>query len=84
MYMGRTRTSLILSVFVSTAYVVRLLSSLLLIWLTLGWKVRRARRALEKELIGQGMPKREARKIGAQYAALKDEAINVLKRSLRP
>jgi len=81
--MGRARTPLIVSVFVSVANVVRLLGSLLAIWLTLGWKVRRARRALEKELIKQGMPKRDAKKIGAQYAALKDEAMNALKRSLR-
>lgn len=82
--MGKTKTPLVLSVFVSAAYVVRLLGSLLLIWLTLGWKVRKARRALERELKRQGMSKRDAEKIGAQYAALKDEAINALKRSLRP
>jgi len=81
--MGRARTPLILSVFISVASIVRLLGSLLVIWLTLGWKVRRARRALEKELIKQGMPKRNAKKIGAQYAALKDEALNALKRSIR-
>jgi len=81
--MGRTKTSLILSVFISAAYLVRLLGSLLVIWLTLGWKVRKARRALEKELTNQGMPKRDAKMIGAQYAALKDEAVNALKRSLR-
>jgi len=81
--MGRARIPLILSVFISAAYVARLLGSLLVIWLTLGWRVRKARRALEKELIKQGMPKQEAKKIGAQYAALKDEAINALKRSIR-
>jgi len=81
--MGRARTPLIFSIFISVASVVRLLGSLFVIWLTLGWKVHRARRALEKELIKQGMPRREAEKIGAQYAALKDEAMNVLKRSLR-
>jgi len=51
------------------------------IFLTLGWKVRKAREALEKELIKMGMPKEAAKRIGAKYAALKDDTINAMKRS---
>ena len=75
------RTLLIVSVIGGAVSAVRLLGSLAVIYLTLGWKVRKARRALEKELVKTGMPKDAAKRIGAQYAALKDDTINAMKRS---
>jgi len=77
------RSLLIVSVISRAVSVVRLLSSLFLIYLTLGWNVRRAKRAFEKELVKQGMPKEDARRMSARYAALKDDALNTLKRSIR-
>ena len=77
------RSLLIVSVISGSVSVVRLLSSLFLIYLTLDWNVRRAKRAFEKELIKQGMPKEDAKRMSARYAALKDEALNTLKRSIR-
>jgi len=77
------RSLLIVSVISGTVSVVRLLSSLSIIYLTLGWNVRRAKRAFEKELIKQGMPKEDAKRMSARYAALKGEALNALKRSIR-
>jgi len=73
----------ILSILGGGIALARLLASLLLIWLTLGWKVRKARKAFEKELIKQGMAKHDAKRIGAQYAALKDNVENAFKQSLR-
>ncbi len=73
----------ILSIFGSGMALAKLLASLLLIWLTLGWKVRKARKAFEKELIKQGMAKHDAKRISAQYAALKDNVENAFKQSLR-
>jgi len=35
----------------------------------------------KKELIKMGMPKEAAKRIGAKYAALKDDTINAMKRS---
>ena len=78
------RSLLIVSVISGAVSVVRLLSSLGVIYLTLGWNVRRAKRAFEKELIKQGMPKEDAKRMSARYAALKDEALNALKSSIRP
>ena len=75
------RRLLIVTVFSGAVSTVRLLGSLAVIYLTLGWKVRRARRALEKELVKMGMPKEDAKRIGAQYAALKDDTVNAMKRS---
>jgi hypothetical protein len=74
---------LVLSVFGSGVALTKLLVSLFLIWLTLGWKVRRARKAFEKELIKQGMSKRDAKRISAQYRELKDNIKNAFKQSLR-
>lgn len=73
----------ILNIFGSGATLVKLLANLFLIWLTLGWKVRKARKAFEKELIKQGMAKNDANRISAQYAALKDNVENAFKQSLR-
>jgi hypothetical protein len=52
-------------------------------WLTLGWKVRKARKAFEKELIKQGMPEEDAKKLGAQYTLLKNNLMEGLKRHVR-
>lgn len=77
------RSLLIVSVISGSVNLVRLLSSLFVIYLTLGWKVRTARKAFEKELIREGMPKEAAKRMGAKYAAIKDETLNTLKRSIR-
>jgi hypothetical protein len=60
----------------------RLLLSLLALWLTLGWKVRKTRKAFEKQLIHQGMAKKDAKKLSAQYSKMKNEIMNSLKGSL--
>lgn len=56
--------------------------SLFALWLTLGWKARKARKAFEKQLIRQGMAKKNAKRLSGQYSKLKNEIMNVLKRSL--
>ncbi len=77
------RSLLIVSVISGAVSVARLLSSLFLIYLTLGWKVRRAKKAFEKELTKAGMPKEAAERMSARYAALKDETLNALKARTR-
>jgi len=69
-------------VFMTFLYTTRLLLSLFALWLTLGWKVRKARRAFEKQLIRQGMTKKDAKRLSAQYSKLKDEMISFLKGSI--
>jgi len=77
------RSLLIVSVMSGAVSVARLLSSLFLIYLTLGWKVRRAKKAFEKELMKAGMPKEAAKRMSARYAALKDDTLNALKARTR-
>jgi DNA polymerase III delta prime subunit len=79
--MGKARTALTL--LNASPYLVRLLCSLFSMWLTLGWKVRKARKAFEKELIKQGMSKEDAKRLSAQYTILKDNLMKGLKRYIR-
>ncbi|MGB9741313.1 MAG: hypothetical protein ACP5IM_01140 [Candidatus Bathyarchaeia archaeon] len=70
----------IISIFLSTAY---LSFNLLILWATLGWKVRKTRKAFEEQLIRQGMAKKDAKRLSAQYSKLKSEIMSTLKRSIR-
>jgi len=79
--MGKATT--VLSALSASPYIVRLILSLLAAWLTLGWKVRKARKAFEKELIKQGMSKEDAERLGAQYTILRDNLMRDLKRYIR-
>ena len=60
-----------------------LLLSLFTLWLTLGWKVRKARKTFEKQLIRQGMANKDAKRLSLKYVALKDSIENEFKQSLR-
>jgi len=66
-----------------TLSLIHLLFSLFALWLTLGWKVRKARKTFEKQLICQGMAKKDAKRLGAKYVALKDNIEKAFKQSLR-
>ena len=56
----------------------KLVLDLFLIWLTLDWKVRKARKAFEKELVKNGMPKEAAKKLAKKYSSVKDEFMKQL------
>ena len=68
------------SLFRSIPHLARLLLSLFWMYLTLGWRVRRARRAFERQLVLQGMSKVDAKRLSACYDELKDDLLNALKR----
>lgn len=59
----------------------RLSLILFVLWLTFGWNVRKARKAFEKQLILQGMKKKDAKRISSQYVKLKNEIMSTLKKS---
>jgi hypothetical protein len=58
--------------------------SLHLFWtyLTLGQRVRKTRRAFEKQLIMQGMSKDDAKRLSACFEELKNNMTNVLKQGM--
>ena len=60
-------------------HVIRLLLSLTALWLSFGWKVRKARKAFEKELVKMGMAKKDAKKLSAFYSKLKEEITRTAK-----
>jgi len=72
----------ILSIINAGFSLIRLLLSLLALWLALGWNVRRARKAFEKQLISQGMAKKDAKRLSSQYSKLKNEIMSTLKGSM--
>ena len=63
-------------------YLIKLILDLGFIWLTLGWKVRKARRAFEKELIKGGVPREIAKELGKKYTSIKDEVMREIKSSI--
>jgi hypothetical protein len=63
--------------------IVSLLSQLFILWMNLGWRVRTARKAFEKELIKEGMSKEDAKRLSAHYKVLKDQIIGTVSRSFR-
>ncbi|MGB9134541.1 MAG: hypothetical protein WCC63_03000 [Candidatus Bathyarchaeia archaeon] len=56
----------------------KLLTQLLWIWMTLGWHVRRARKAFETELTRQGVSKQDAQRISRQLKIAKDRMMSTL------
>lgn len=66
----------------ASASIIRLLCTLFALWLTLGWRVRKARKAFERELIAQGMSQEDARRLSAHFKILKDEIMSASKRAM--
>ncbi|UCC33578.1 MAG: hypothetical protein JSW53_00795 [Candidatus Bathyarchaeota archaeon] len=71
------------TVIIAAFSIVSLTSTLLLIWLSLGWKVRKARKAFERELIKQGMSKEDAQRLSEFYKTLKDQITSTVMSSFR-
>ncbi len=58
--------------------IIKLLVSLFWMWITLGWRVRKARKAFEKQLMREGMSKRDAKRLSRQYVSLKDNIMDAV------
>ena len=57
----------------------RILVSLIWTWLTISWRVRKARRAFESELIKVGISEGYARRLSSNYIILKDQLFSLTK-----
>ena len=66
----------------STPHIAILSASLLWTYLTLNWRVQRARGAFEKQMIAQGMSKRRAQQLSVFYVDLKDDITSAVKQSI--
>jgi hypothetical protein len=70
------------ALFKATPHLVLMGISLSWMYLTLGWRVRKARRAFEKQLISQGMSKEDAKRLSACYNELKNSITNMFRREV--
>ncbi len=59
-----------------------MLLTLFWLYLTLDRRVKKTRRAFEKQLIAEGMTRQNAQKLSLCYETLKDQAINIMKTGL--
>jgi len=75
---SETLTSLIKS----SPYLARMSVNLLYMYLTLGSRVRKTRRAFEKQLVLAGMSENDARRLSACFEELKNSIANVLKQGI--
>ena len=53
-------------------------TQLLWFWMTLDWKVRKTRRAFERELVKHGISKEDARQLSKHIKTAKDDIVNSL------
>jgi hypothetical protein len=70
------------ALFKATPYLAIMGTGLFWMYLTLGWRVRKARRAFEQQLVSQGMSKEDAKRLSACYNELKNSITNVLRRGV--
>jgi hypothetical protein len=74
--------SIFATVFKSIPHLALLLLSLLWMYLTLGRRVRKTRKAFEKQLMQQGMAKQDAQRLSACFEDLKDSITGMLREGI--
>jgi hypothetical protein len=75
--------SVITAAIKSFPYLAWMFLSLLWMYLTLGRRVSKTRKAFEKQLIQQGMSKEDAKRLSACFEDLKDNITGMLKQGIR-
>jgi hypothetical protein len=75
--------TIIKTVVQSTPHVSILALNIFWVYLTLGYRVRRTRRAFEQQLILQGMQKQDAKRLSACYKELSDNITGMVKQNIR-
>jgi len=75
--------SIFTTVIKSFPHLVLMTLSLLWMYLTLGRRVRKARKAFEKQLIQQGMSKEDAKRLSACFEDLKNNITSMFKQGIR-
>ena len=74
--------SILATVFKSIPHLAIMALNLLWMYVTLGRRVRKTRRAFEKQLVQQGMSKQDAQRLSACYEDLKDNITGMLKQGI--
>jgi hypothetical protein len=76
-------SSLVTTVIKSSPYLARMSLSLFWMYLTLGRRVHKTRKAFEKQLILQGMSKEDAKRLSVVFEELKNNITGMIKRNIR-
>ena len=76
-------TSVVTAVIKSSPHLARMSLSLFWIYLTLGRRVSKTRRAFEKQLIQRGVSKEDAKRLSACFEDLKNDITGMLKQGIR-
>lgn len=71
--------SIVSSIIKSAPNFIRMSLSLFWMYITLDWRVRKTRKAFEKQLRQQGMSKEDAKRLSACYEELKNSIFAVVK-----
>ena len=77
-----TEAKMVIGALKSTPYLARLTLSLSWTYFTLGWKVRRARRAFERQMIAQGMSKKDAQQLSEFLEDFKNSLTTMVKQGI--
>jgi hypothetical protein len=75
--------SVVTAVIKSSPYLARMSFSLFWVYLTLGRRVSKTRRAFEKQLMQQGVSEEDAKRLSACFENLKNDITGMLKRGIR-
>lgn len=74
--------SVVTSMVKSAPHLIRMSLSLFWMYATLGWRVRKTRRAFERQLVSQGMSGDDARRLSGCYEELKNSVLSMAKQGL--
>ena len=74
--------SIVSTVFKSIPHLAIVVLNLLWVYVTLGRRVRKTRRAFEKQLMQQGMSKQDAQRLSSCYEDLKNNITGMLKQGI--
>jgi len=72
-----SRISAILHIAYST---LKIISSLLVVWIAVTWNARKARKSFEAEIMKAGVSKEDAQKLSECFMDFKDQIKNIMKK----
>lgn len=75
-------SSIFLALLKSAPQMIRMSLDMSWLYLTLGWRVRRTRRAFEKQLMKEGMSRTDAERLSACFEDLKNGLLSSMKQGI--
>ncbi|MCJ7424472.1 hypothetical protein MUP01_09435 [Candidatus Bathyarchaeota archaeon] len=79
---GTEASSIFIALIRSGPHLIRMMLGLFWMYITLGWRVRKTRRAFEKQLVLHGMSKTDAERLSSCFQEFKDNILLAMKQGL--